>query len=418
MFRWVRSHGWLPEIAFSLGALLILGTLDYFSQGIDALLVAALFAAVPFFFRKISPLSILLLGAAIFGALHFSLSPSFGSLACLLALFLVAVENRSPRIRFTIFGSITLGLGFLSIVQMQRGQLALSGQTPVSWADYLLFLPAIAVLVSGVYALGRLFVMGDSHVGSGEDLLNLQNLADSNQLQASELESRLSIAQDISELIVQNISAVISRAEGGIYSAKANPESSVRSLERVLENAQNANDEVRRLNDLLRQQRGVSVAPPGLNDLDGLALRYRQQGFFCSYANEGRPFNLNQGAQLAVYRIAFEALRYFALSAPKGATLSVDLIWSENGLQVLVKDNSTSITNRTETALDEADAQYSVLEDLNALVKPIDNPVIAACRSRASIYGGSADLTEVPGVGQTLSAYFPDLRLIASELNL
>ena len=126
-------------------------------------------------------------------------------------------------------------------------------------------------------------------------------------------------------------------------------------------------------------------------------------------------FAINQGAQLTVYRIAFEALRFFALTAPQGSTLSVDLIWSENGLQVLVKDNSTSITNRTETASEEADVQYSVLQDLNALVKPIDNEVIAACRARASIYGGSADLIEVPGVGQTLSAYFPDLRLIASD---
>jgi glucose-6-phosphate-specific signal transduction histidine kinase len=245
-----------------------------------------------------------------------------------------------------------------------------------------------------------------------------QNIAEADQLTIAELENRLSIAQDISELVIQNISAVISRAEGGIYAAKSSPESAVRSLERVLENAQSANNEVRRLNDLLRQHRDVSVAPPDLSDLEPLAIRYRSQGFNCSYSNEGKAFALNQGAQLAVYRIAFEALRYFAESAPKGSTLSIDLIWSENGLQVLIKDNSVSVANRNETATEGVDAQYSVQDDLKALVQPIDNQVISACRARASIYGGSADLTEVPGVGQTLSAYFPDLRLIASDTTI
>ena len=417
MFSWVRANYWLPEIAFTVGAILLFGTFDYLIQGINGLLVAMIFAMVPFFFRKAVVVSVFLLAAASFGVYWYSLAPVFGAIAPLISLFLQAVENHSTRSRFVSLAATGLAFGFVTFVQVQRAQISLvsHSSTNFGWANYVLAEVTAFSLVFGAYAAGRLFVIRDSHVGSGEDLLHLQNIADSNRVLVSELEGRLNIAEDISELVIQNISAVISRAEGGIYSAKSNAQSAIRSLERVLENAQNANNEVRRLNDLLRQQRGVSTTPPGLSDLENLSMRYREQGFSCSYSNEGKPFDINQGAQLAVYRIIFEALRYFALAAPKGSTLSADLIWSENGLQVLIKDNSTSITNRTETSSEEADVQYSVLQDLNALVKPIDNEVIAACRARASIYGGSADLLEVPGVGQTLSAYFPDLRLIASD---
>ncbi|MEN9753618.1 MAG: hypothetical protein RL670_1309, partial [Actinomycetota bacterium] len=63
----------------------------------------------------------------------------------------------------------------------------------------------------------------------------------------------------------------------------------------------------------------------------------------------------------------------------------------------------------------EADVAYEIADDVKALVEPIENPMIATARQRASIYGGSAEMVRVPGVGLTLSAYFPDLRLIAEH---
>jgi hypothetical protein len=183
----------------------------------------------------------------------------------------------------------------------------------------------------------------------------------------------------------------------------------------VLENAQLANQEVRRLIDLLRVDRDVSTAPPGLSDVDALAVQYRELGFSVRINTEGKGVSLTTGAQLAIYRIIFETLRWFAETAPKGTEFSADYIWSENGLQVLLKDNAIATSNRANLKTGESDVGYEVADDVAALVEPIENQLISVVRQRANIYGGSADLLRVPGVGSTLSAYFPELRLIANE---
>jgi hypothetical protein len=145
-------------------------------------------------------------------------------------------------------------------------------------------------------------------------------------------------------------------------------------------------------------------------------VRYREQGFDVRYLHEGTEVALNRGSQLAIYRIVFDSLQFLTSQAGPNSSLSVDFVWSENGLQVLVKDDSISTENRENLTAEDADIEYTVGDDLQALVQPLNNTTIVACRERAELYGGTAELKLVPGVGYTFSIFFPELRLISAEL--
>jgi signal transduction histidine kinase len=92
----------------------------------------------------------------------------------------------------------------------------------------------------------------------------------------------------------------------------------------------------------------------------------------------------------------------------------VDFSWVEDGLQVLVKDNGIEVANRDLADIELGEVGYTVEDDLKALVEPISGPGFTAMRERAAIYGGSVDVTKVPGVGFTVSAIFPRLREFAA----
>jgi signal transduction histidine kinase len=83
-------------------------------------------------------------------------------------------------------------------------------------------------------------------------------------------------------------------------------------------------------------------------------------------------------------------------------------------LQVLVKDNGIEVSNRGLVELNLEETGYTAEDDLKALVEPITGPGFTAMRERAAIYGGSVEVTKVPGVGYTISAIFPRLREFAA----
>ena len=98
---------------------------------------------------------------------------------------------------------------------------------------------------------------------------------------------------------------------------------------------------------------------------------------------------------------------------PKESTVTVDLSWVADGLQVLIKDNGVETANRSATDILEHGQQgYSIDDDVRALVEPITGLGVTAMRERAALYGGSVEATKVPGVGFTLSVIFPMLRTL------
>jgi signal transduction histidine kinase len=262
------------------------------------------------------------------------------------------------------------------------------------------------------WLLGRLLSTRSKYVGTSFDRAVAERTQARLSLEVAEQNQRFEIARDISELVIQRVSATISIAEGGVYAVKADPDSSSRILQQATDSARSAHAELRRLFDMLNKLKQVSAAPPKLDDLESLVIAYRELGFNMTLRHEGPRFELSEGSELAIYRIAFDALENVRKHAPTSTDVTIDFSWTDEGMQLLVKDNGTEVANRG-LALQEL--AYTAEEDRKALTETIRGAGITSMSERAALYQGSVEVNRVPGVGFTVSAIFPKLRDLSLE---
>ncbi|MDE2386329.1 MAG: hypothetical protein KGL77_01355 [Actinomycetales bacterium] len=418
MISWIQSHNWLSGVYFAVAGVLLFGSADLMLQGLPAFGVSALLSLSLLIARQIPQAA---LAAIAFGSMleiGLGLHPLAGgvAVACallvisafasqlwrLVALALTTVAGLAIVVQqaFTLpFGDTVYGMGIFS--EQGRITVAIVGSLLVLSTNTLAWLT------------GRLLMTRATHVGTQFDRAVANQEQARLNLEIAEQNERFQIARDINELIVQRISAVISQAEGGLYAAKADPAIATRSLEELNALARKAHTELRRLYDMLNKTHEVSAAPPGIAELDQLVVTYREIGFNVTLRHEGPRFDVNEGAQLAIYRIVFEAMANVRDHAPVGSDLTVDFSWVQHGVQILIKDNGIEVQNRAVSLDSLTDTGYTVAEDLKSLVEPIKGASLTAMRERASLYGGRIEATRVPGVGFTVSAIFPDLRELA-----
>lgn len=413
MIKWIQSRHWLPSVLVASTFFLLFGGVDFFTGSIWALAVSALVAAAIFFSSRIAVLTAALLVLAGALAWYFKTGVTLSLLGFLIALYFVAASSRLV-VRVAVFVAAFASL--LALLLSQNPVSLVANSQSAQLAEIALLASAVAA----TYFLSRLAITRKVHVGTSVDQVVASAESARLNIRMAEQEERFQIAREISEVILQDITAILSQAEGGSYAAKLDPAVAARVLERVSTNARSAHQDLRRLYDQLNRNIGIQAAPPGIDDLDAQIVLLREFGFTASLAHSGDRFEISEGAGLALYRLVFDALENVKDHAPAGSSVSVDFSWVGEGLQILVKDNGIETTNRAAQAVAEAagesiDTSYAADEDLDALVKPITGPSITAMRERAALYGGAIDVTRVPGVGFTVSAIFPQLRNLAGD---
>ena len=418
MISWIQSHNWLSGSYFAIAGIILFGSADLLLQGPTAFAVSALLSLSLLIARQIPQAALAAIALGSMLEIGLGLHPLAGgiSVACallvisafakqlwrLLALGLTTAAGLAIVVQQALtlpFGDTVYGLGIFN--EQGRVTVAIFGALLVSSTNTLAWLA------------GRLLMTRATHVGTQFDRAVANQEQARLNLEIAEQNERFLIARDINELIVQRISAVISQAEGGIYASKTKPEIAQRSLEELNTLARKAHTELRRLFDMLNKTHEISAAPPGIAELDQLVINYRELGLNVTLRHEGPRFEVNEGAQLAIYRIVFEAMANVRDHAPVGSDLAIDFSWVQHGLQILIKDNGIEVRNRAVSLDALTDSGYTVAEDLQALVEPIKGASLTAMRERASLYGGRIEATRVPGVGFTVSAIFPDLGELA-----
>ena len=413
MIRWIQQRNWLPEAALAAFVFLLLGGLDLITQGAIATLGSLAIAASFLFVRKLSYLASLLVLMAAAIQISFSLLPIFGSIGIPLLAFVVGAFSPKPWREINFVVSIFGGLVFAANVAFNPTiNLAIFGG--VAQLDDLgrvvifITLSLLAIsLVSLLWILGQLLITRLVHVGTEFDRLVYEEKQLKLSVELAEQSKRFEIARDINETVVQKLSSVITNAEGGIYVAKSNPEAGVRALEKVLDSARAAHTELRRLFDMINRGTAVSTVPPTLADLENLAMSMREVGLDVSVSNFGESFGLNQSAELAIYRIIFEALQNVKQHNPAGTKAAVEISWLENGLQVIIKDNGVEIERRAVVGSNGLPVPYEAKDDLDTLLEKVTGPGLTAMRERAESFGGSLEVQRVVGIGFTVSAMFP-----------
>ena len=418
MIRWIQDHPWTSSAALAGFALLLFGGLDLVLQGYEALLVTGLLAAAVLFASKLPPLSITLIVIGTSLEIFLGLAPVLGGLSAPIALFLIAAFAERLWSYISLGVTIVSGLAvswtnsFLLADGSSLYGLILKSESDKAVA-FILFTLVVGTGNTLFWLLGRLAITYEVYVGTEFDrALSAQTQAKLS-LEVAEQNERFDIARDINELTIQKVAAVISQAEGGSYAAKANPESALRSLERITASARAAHAELRRLYDMLNKSHTVSAAPPGLNELENLVVTYREFGFDVSINHEGNRFEISEGAALAIYRIVFDGLANARKHCIIGTNISIGFSWVDEGLQVLVKDNGIEANRRNDSGLEALGSGYTAEDDVRALVEVIQGAGLTAMRERAALYAGTVEATRVPGVGFTVSAIFPKLRALA-----
>ena len=422
MIRWILDRKWLSISMYA-------GMLSLFSAGIELVnqnFLGVFFSiglgAATFVSRKITWLSIVLIPVLGLLLSFHSAVPSFSALELAILIGLIAVFASDLQ---RLWGSISSTLA-AAIIGLQLGYqgnylerlLGFHANSEATRFNALLVVFSLAFLLFALAGVvGHVYLLRLRHVGSPQDVAYSAIRAGKLRLEIAKQNERLEIAKDLSELLVQKISAVVSVTEGGRYAIVSDPQSAERVLERSYQAGREAQAELRRLYDYLNSAIISDVASFKIDDLNELAVAYRELGFNTVISSQGESFRLNAGMELCVYKIVFEALQNVRKHAPVGTEVGVDFLWVEDGLQVLVKDNGIEVANRQKQALGEVVEGYDAIDDFETLVSEFDGATLAALRDRAAIYKGRIEASRVAGVGFTLSAIFPNLKSLAAQGN-
>jgi signal transduction histidine kinase len=413
MIRWIQQKKWLPELMLAAVAFLVLGGLDLLTQGPTAMLGSLAISVSLLFVRRFSFMTSVFILLASSIQLSSSLLPIYGSLAIPLVAFVVGAFTVKPWREINFAVAILGGLGFAANLSFNPTlDLAAYGAEiqfqSTARAVVFITLAVLAMsLVTLMWILGQLLITRLVHVGSEFDRLVYEEKQISQSIELAEQSKRFAIARDINESVVQKLSSVITNAEGGLYVSKTNPDAGVRALEKVLVSAKAAHSELRRLFDMINRGTATSSTLPTLKDLESLTVTLREIGLDVEVSHFGTRFGLDESAELAVYRIIFEALQNVKQHNPTGTKATVEIIWLENGLQVLIKDNGVEVSRRATLGPNGLPLPYDADQDLDTLLEKVTGPGLTAMRERAESFGGSLEVQRVVGVGFTVSAMFP-----------
>jgi signal transduction histidine kinase len=417
LISWIRNQKWQSSALISTFSLLLIGGFDLFVSGESSLWVSVALALAVLFSVVLPWLATALVALGAMAAILLDTKP--GASLLIVLIFLLLVSMFATKWQRNVALSITLALGLALTINTifvsphllrDFGLFSLSDSARISlFAISFLMSSALSTLA---WLVGRLLATRSTHVGTSFDRAVAQRTQARLSLEIAEQNERFEIARDISELVIQRVSATISIAEGGVYAVQADASSASRILQQATDSARSAHSELRRLFDMLNKLKQVTAAPPKLYDLEVLVIAYRELGFNMNLRHEGPRFYISEGAELAVYRIAFDALENIRKHAPAGTDVTIDFSWTEEGMQLLVKDNGIENANR---GLSLQELAYTVEEDRKALTETIRGAGITAMSERAALYEGSVEATRVPGVGFTISAIFPKLKELSVE---
>ena len=410
MFLWIRDQKWLPSIFLALMAFLIFGGIDVLFQDLIALPAAILLTGSIAFARSWPWLSIACFSVGLFVPIILGLEPQISQLAATLSLLLLAAFGSTTQRSVgyalnALLGSITF---FWVLVNLPVGVNVYGIELPTLNSKIFIgiagFIATIAVNANAWF-IGRLLITRVTHVGTNFDRAILERQVAATQLSLAEQERRFGIARDVNDLLLEQVSATMTSAEAGIYSAKVDPTVAPRMLESVLDGLKKSYNEIRRLSDLLGLQKEKAMALPGLRDLNGLIVSYREFGYRVNFRQTGDALSLIDGAELIIYRIVFESLENVRKHTPDGTSLDIDFIWQGNAMQVVIKDNG----EETSRALEQTLGGYTIEDDQRALVERPIGPGLISMQERAALYEGNIEFVKVPGVGFTVSAAFPNI---------
>ena len=205
-------------------------------------------------------------------------------------------------------------------------------------------------------------------------------------------EERRRIARELHDVVAHSVSVMVVQSGAARRVLDDEPDRAVVALTEVERSGRQALSELRRLLGLMRdgeENAAVREPQPTLAGLDDLIGRARDAGLSVELRQEGEPFPLPMGCDLAAYRVVQESLTNALQHAGDGARAKVLLRWSDDQLELDISDTGQGLT---------------------AAVPDHDGPLgqgLVGMRERVALCGGDLDAGPRPSGGFRVHATIP-----------
>jgi signal transduction histidine kinase len=273
-----------------------------------------------------------LAAAAVAAGLVMALGNAPLPLSVVLGLAMYFVASRLPR-RASVLAAgaaaVVLG-GALIYAALAVGTAPLAGDVIVG------FLPlAAAWFIGDSVAARRRYLAGLAEQAERE------RAAEAERARQEVREERVRIARELHDVVAHTLTVITVQAGVGRRLMAKRPEEAGLALESIEMIGRTAQDELRVVLGLLRDEEvGVAalVPAPGLVDLKELAEHVRASGTPVELRTSGTDRQLSPALELSVYRVVQEALTNVVKHAP-GARATVDLAVSDDRVRIEVADD-------------------------------------------------------------------------------
>ncbi|WP_410670301.1 sensor histidine kinase [Amycolatopsis sp. cmx-4-68] len=365
---WARQHPLAADLllAFSLVGLAL--TVGAESPGTDrrTLPVAVVLLVAALAFRRRFPLAVLSVTTALAVAQGL-LGPQFPptTVAVLIAVYTVAASRERHRVAAAVVSAVALTVA------------GIGGST--GWAMVAAGLVFATALVTAAFALGVTVRTRRAYLASLHDRAVRAERERDQESQIAAARERARIAREMHDIIAHNLSVMIALADGAAFAARTDSAQAEAAAKHVSATGRQALDEMHRLLSVLRGTGDDSPrAPqPGIAALDDLVEQVRATGLATSWTVTGRRFPLPPTVELAIYRVAQEALTNVLKHAVAPASVTVHLTYADPV------------------------ATLEVLDDGQPAAVPVTGGGhgLDGMRERASVAGGDVEAGPRPGGG-------------------
>ncbi len=259
----------------------------------QALFTVAL--ALPLLLRRRQPLAVLLGLALIAGVQWLIADPQLGDAALLVALYGVAL--RGSLLEVALAGAV-MEVG--AVLAAERWAPSDPGKIWIGLSGLV-----VAAAVLGVSVRQRRALVASLH----EKAARLELERDREGRIAASAE-RNRIAREMHDIVAHNLSVMIALADGASYAVGSSAPSAERAIAKISATGRDALLEMRRLLGVLREDGDAQPLEPQprIAELESIVEGVAAAGVPVELHVDGDPQALSAGVQLAVFRVAQEAL--------------------------------------------------------------------------------------------------------------
>jgi signal transduction histidine kinase len=280
------------------------------------------------------PLPVLTVATVLAGALMALGTPSLAAgLVLGVAGYLVAAD----RPRRSSIRAVTAAGAVLSVA------LAFAGITKNA-------VPLAVESVEGLLPLAAAWFIGDSvaarrrYVAGLAEQAERERAAEAERARQEVREERVRIARELHDVVAHTLAVITVQAGVGRRLAAKRPQEATSALESIEMIGRTAQDELRVVLGLLREEEteATALAPaPRLADLEELVDTVRASGTPVELRTSGTDRQLSPALELTVYRVVQEALTNVVRHAP-GARATVEVAASAEQIRLEVSDEGLS----------------------------------------------------------------------------